>query len=95
MPNLFVHDDEPVIYDDGRWYAGTLGHFVALLINAGQDPVVLFRVVQNEPIQDGEFVRRFEVVIVPDGQVLEQMHRHGVERAHKTLAAMMSAGKVT
>jgi len=95
MPKLFTHDGEVVNYDDGRWYAGTLGHFVGLLIDAGQDPAALFRVVEDEPAEDGVFVRRLEVVLVPDGHVLEQMHRHGVERAHKTLAAMMSAGKVT
>ena len=94
MPKLFADDGEAVRADDGRWYAGTLGHLVSLLIDE-QDTAALFRVVEDEPVEDGVFVRRLEVVLVPDGHVLEQMHRHGVERAHKTLAALMSAGKVT
>ena len=54
-------------YDDGHWYASTLGHFIGLLVDAGRDPAVCFRVVaDSEPDQDGQFVRRIDLLNLPE-----------------------------
>lgn len=80
-------------YNDGKWYASTLGHFVGLLIDAGQDPAVCFRVVgDSEPDSKGKFTRAIRLLMLPDGYVSEGIQGcHGV---HKTLTALLEAGVV-
>ena len=80
-------------YDDGNWYASTLGHFIGLLVDAGQDPAVCFRVAaDSDPDDDGQFIRHIEVLMLPDGYVGEGiLGCHGV---HKTLKALLEAGVV-
>ena len=80
-------------YDDGNWYASTLGHFIGLLVDAGQDPAVCFRVVaDSEPGRDGQFIRRIDLIILPDGCVGDYTLKcHGV---HKTLKALLEAGVI-
>jgi hypothetical protein len=90
MPNETV-----VAYDDGQQYAATLGHFISLLVDSGPDPAVIFRVVKDGPYDEkGNFTRRIEVVLIPDGHVKEEIERRGVERIHKTLKALIEAGIV-
>lgn len=80
-------------YDDGNWYASTLGHFVGLLIDAGQDPAVCFRVVKDsESDDDGKFIRHIEVLMLPDGYVSEGIL--GCRGVHKTLTALLEAGVI-
>jgi hypothetical protein len=78
-------------YDDGHWYASTLGHFIGLLVDAGQDSAVCFRVVaDSESGQDGQFIRRIDLIVLPDGYVGHYaLQCHGV---HKTLKALLDAG---
>ena len=84
---------EEVFYDDGNWYASTLGHFISLLVDAGQDPAVCFRVSEDsEPDSDGKFIRRLEVLMLPDGYVAEGIL--GCRGVHKTLEALLEAGVV-
>ena len=85
--------DRKQYYDDGKCYATTLGHFIGLLVDAGQDPAVCFRVVaDSQPDEEGKFVRRIEVLMLPDGYVTEAVSEcHGV---HKTLRALLEAGVV-
>ena len=80
-------------YNDGNWYASTLGHFIGLLVDAGQDPAVSFRVVaDSEPDQDGQFIRRIDLIMLPDGYVGDYaLNCHGV---HKTLQALLDAGVI-
>jgi len=80
-------------YDDGHWYASTLGHFISLLVDAGQNPAVCFRVVDDsESDADGKFVRHIELLMLPDGYVAEGVDGcHGV---HKTLMHLLEAGVV-
>jgi len=68
-------DTEYTRYNDGNWYASTLGHFISLLVDAGHDPAVLFRVVEDEkPDEDGHFVRHLEVVMIPNGHEIGRAH---------------------
>ena len=81
-------------YDDGNWYAVTLGHFIGLLVDAGQDPAVQFRVVKDtEPDKNGKFLRKIELVLLPDGYVLEGVKES--YRIHKTLKALLEAGLIS
>ena len=83
-------------YADGQATAVTLGHFIGLLVDAGQDPAVIFRVIYDTPPdENGQFVRKLEVVMVPDGHVVEEMKAQGVRRIHKVLRALLDAGKVS
>ena len=85
--------DQKHYYDDGNCYAMTLGHFIGLLVDAGPDPAVCFRVVaDSQPDEEGKFVRRIEVLMLPDGYVREAaLECHGV---HKTLKMLLEAGAV-
>lgn len=85
--------DDTYYYDDGNWYASTLGHFIGLLVDAGQDPAVCFRVVsETMPDDKGTFIRRIELVMLPDGYVREHASKcHGI---HKTLKALLNADAV-
>lgn len=80
-------------YDDGNWYAATLGHFIGLLVDAGQDPAVCFRITHDSvPDADGQFIRRVEVLVLPDGCVGEAIL--GCRGVHKLLKALLEAGIV-
>lgn len=82
-------------YDDGQWYAVTLGHFIGLLVDAGHDPAVIFRVTHDGPSDENNaFVRELEVVMVPDGHIEAEMKRVGCSRIQKILRALMEAGVV-
>ena len=86
---------EEVRYDDGNWYGVTLGHFISLLVDAGQDPAVAFRVIEDgERDEAGQFTRRIEMILIPDGRVRDELQAMGVERIHKTLAALVEKGVV-
>ena len=57
-------------YDDGQYYASTLGHFIGLLVDAGQDVAVIFKVVADSlSTDDGDFMRTVEVTLLPNGMV--------------------------
>ena len=81
-------------FDDGLTYAMTLGEFIALIVDSGPDPMVKFRVVNDEPPdEDGKFVRHIEISLVPDGYVRERAS--DCHRVHKVLKAMLDAELVT
>ncbi len=82
-------------YTDGQWHAVSLGIFLHLLVDAGHDPAVLFRVTQDEPVDDSrQFVRHLDVMVVPDGQVVSKIKETGVESIHKVLAKFIERGLV-
>ena len=85
-------DTDGVAYDDGNWYAVTLGHFICLLVDAGQDPAVVFRVIEDGPVSEGVFIWTMEVTLVPDGHVLEAAKR--CKGVHKILKALLEKGVV-
>lgn len=83
-----------VDFTDGNWHACTLGHFIGLLVDAGHDPAVAFRVIEDGPSdEDGKFVRTVEVVMYPDGYVGEGCL--GCHSVHKVLRALLEAGVIT
>lgn len=82
--------------DDDEWTACTLGFFVQLLIDIGHDPAIIFRVVEDfEPDESGAFIRRLEVLMVPDGQVKDAVYATGTDRIHETLLDLLKAGVVS
>ena len=86
-------DTDGVAYDDGNWYAVTLGFFIGLLVDAGQDPAVMFRVVDDSPPDEkGTFVRTLNVIMLPDGYVAEAAKR--CKGVHKVLKALLEKGVV-
>ena len=85
--------EKAIFYDDGNWYASTLGHFIGLMVDAGQDAAVCFRVVEDSELDgDGQFIRRVEVLMLPNGYVADGIL--GCRGVHKTLVALLEAGVV-
>jgi len=86
--------DEYTGFDNGEWHAVTLGSFICLLIDAGHDPAVCFRVVEDGPHNEetGSFTRRIECILVPDGMVKENAML--CKRIGKTLQALIEGGVV-
>ena len=81
-------------FDDGSYYVTTLGRFVGLLIDAGQDVAVRFRVVEDgEHDTQGRFTRRVECTLIPDGHVMETVEDS--DNVHKTLLDLLKAGVVS
>jgi len=80
-------------FDDGSYYATTLGQFVSLLID-GRDVAVRFRVVEDgKHDAQGRFTRRIECTLIPDGHVMETVEDS--DNVHKTLLALLKAGVVS
>jgi len=80
---------------DGEWIGSTLGFFISLLVDAGDDPAVIFRVAKDsEADSDGRFVRDIEVLVLPNGYVRSALKKLSVERVHKTLVRLIEAGIV-
>jgi len=78
-------------FNDGAWHASTMGHFIGLLVDAGQDPAVAFRVVGDDRRDDsGVFIRTLEVIMIPNGFVVTVIQEVGA-KIHKTLAALLEA----
>lgn len=88
-----MSEDEMII-DDGNWYAATLGHFVSLMIDAGNDRAVIYRITKDGPEdEEGNYTRLFEVLVIPNGQIVENLE--GVKGIHKVLARMLEAEILT
>lgn len=80
-------------YDDGNWYAATLGQFISLLVDSGQDPAILFRVVEKSDTQEDKFIQHLEVLQLPDGSVVDAINSHNAE-VHTTLVKLIKANIV-
>jgi len=87
--------DACIRFDDGRWYAVTLGKFIGLLVDAGHDPAVCFRVVRDFGHDDETktFVRKIKLYLVPDGRVTEMAAL--CQGIHKVLQKLIEEGVVT
>ena len=73
---------------DGSWNAATLGEFLSILVDSG-DPVVLFRVDDEERVTDTAFTRTYEIVTVPAGAIREEIANRQIARVNKVLAAFL------
>lgn len=86
-------------FDDGRWTASTLGFFIGLLVDTGQDPAVCFRVVEDsEPDEKGRFIRHYDLLTLPNGYVYKGISQcygpQGKTRIHKVLRAFLDEGVI-
>ena len=93
-------EERKVDYTDGRWIATTMGQFIQILVDSGNDPAIIFRVEEDRPVSDKSFVRKMTVYSVPNGAVIsmcKDLHIidsdiHGV---YKVLQQLIGAGLVT
>ena len=95
MPDIMIEsyagNTKQSYFDDGNWHATTLGNFVSLLVDAGIDVAVTFRVVEDGPEdEDGQFFRTYEATIWPNGQVGEAIL--GCQTIHRMLKALLEVG---
>lgn len=82
-------------WDDGEWHAGTLGHFIGLLIDSGIDRAVTYKVIEDGQVgNDGQFIRHLEIVMLPNGCVKDQLNKMQCHSVHKTLMALLESGVV-
>ena len=82
-------------YDDGKWTAMTMGHLLSLLVDAGQDPAVIMRVIEDTPVSDTKFVRKIEIIMIPNGSIIDILVENNVDRIHKTLLALLENGVIS
>ena len=93
-------NDLGVDYTDGRWIATTMGQFIQILVDSGNDPCVIFRVDADTEWPGDTFVRKMTVWSVPDGAVTDMMRnleivgsdRHAI---YKVLKTLLERGLVT
>lgn len=93
-----MSDDKSMSFDDGDWYAASVGEFIGMLIDAGpSDRAVAFRVIEDGPQKGhGEsYARRIEMVIIPDGQVRIVCEAVGVKGYNRIIRKQINAGLVT
>jgi len=82
------------VLDDGGWHAVTIGVFLQLLVDAGRDPAVMFRVLEDGASDErGNFTRRIDMIMLPDGYVRSGIESTGAD-VHEVLARLMEAGLV-
>ena len=82
------------LYDDGNWHAVSMGVFLQLLVDAGQDPAVAFRVTGDSNLDvDGQFTRRMEIVVLPNGYVMQGIQAAGAD-VHTVLGLLIERGLV-
>ena len=87
-------------FADGRWIATTMGQFIQILVDCGDDPAVIFRVEDDRPVDDNSFIRKITLYSVPNGAVVQMCRDlhivdsdvHGV---YKGLKMLIEAGLVT
>lgn len=96
-----TEENETVDYTDGRWIATTMGQFLQILVDSGQDPCVIFRVTDDIPIPDSKtFVRLMAVFSVPNEAVVQTLDALGFfddntpHAVNKGLAKLLEAGLV-
>jgi hypothetical protein len=81
-------------YTNGKWHAMTLGEFIAIMVDSGNDPAVLIRVTKDEPSQDKSFIRHLEVMIIPQGKVIDTIQQVQPDSIHKVLVALINGGVI-
>ena len=70
-----------------------MGEFISLLVDAGHDPAVKFRVLEDIDCRvEGHFIRRLEVVMLPDGVVEENLV--DTKGVHEALVKLLEAGVI-
>ena len=77
---------------DGQYYAASVGEFVGMLVDLGDDAII-FRRVQDypsvEPDCPNAFVRQWEIWSVPDGMIRRTMRWVKCEYVHRVLGEML------
>ena len=81
-------------YTNGSWHAMTLGQLISIMVDSGSDPAVLMRVANDEPVIDGSFIRHLEVIMIPNGRVVETINGNVTETVHKVLMKLIESGLV-
>ena len=91
-----------VDYTDGQWIATTMGQFLMILVDSGNDPCIIFRVDEDGPpigFDGRSFVRKLTVYSVPNGAVVDMLRELGLTgKGHygiyKVLSQLIQAGIV-
>ena len=81
--------------DDGNWYAITTGTFLQLLVDTGNDPAIIFRVLEDTRVDEKSFTRRLEIVSVPNGAVVDTINGMDVKATSNVLNKFIEEGLIT
>ena len=87
-------------YIDGQWIATTMGQFIQILVDSGNDPCIIFRVEEDRPSVKGVFVRKMTIYSVPNGLVVDMLRELGMTGdghygIYKVLGQLIQEGLVT
>jgi hypothetical protein len=81
--------------EPGTYIALSLGQFIQLLVDNG-DVAVVTQILEDGPkTADGAFVRRMELILIPDGLVKRTLADYEEIPVHKVLAGLLARQIVT
>lgn len=88
-----------VDFTDGRWIATTMGQFIQILVDCGNDPAIIFRVEDDRAVGEKSFIRKMTVYSVPNGSVVDLCGKLGiigsdVHGVYRVLQELIEAGLV-
>jgi hypothetical protein len=83
----------PIDYTDGKWIAMSVGQFCQILIDSGENEAILFRVIEDVPVDDKSFIRQCEVLQIPSG-IVKEVIDYKDARVHKVLAYFLEKGLI-
>ncbi len=91
-----MEDPETHWMDSGEKIGMTMGEFVGLCIDGGQEDVCIVRVLNTTDDDEiGEFIMTLEVQLVPMKNFSEIAEKEGVTRVMDRLNAAIEKGLVT
>ena len=80
--------------ESGQWVLVSLGAFIQILVDEGNDPAVAFRVVEDRGQGDGQFSRHFELWALPQGSVMKEAERIGCTLYSTLMERFVEAGLI-
>lgn len=80
-------------HDDGEWTLLSLGMLIQVMVDGG-DVAAFMRVLEDRRLSEKKFSRRMEIILAPNGYVLEEAKRVGCDRVHKVIGALIEGGLV-
>jgi len=78
--------------DPNAWKALSMGSFLAILVDGGPMDAVIFRTLGDNQFEDGSWSRQMEVVIVPNGHIMDTLKELDCTHINGALLEMMRTG---
>lgn len=76
-----------------QWFLLSMGMFIGLIVD-GADVAVAYRVTNDKMFDDNTCARTMQVVLLPNGHVMEEAIQIGCTEIHRILEALIEAEQV-